>query len=116
MATGQQWKHGWIPLTPAAMREKNHGSKPGPDSNISQMADKAIRAKAKNRSTRATTTTASKPSASDDVAAAAEAIRSGDRAKGVNLLTRAMNNTTDKKQRAAIKKQRDELARKLMGR
>jgi hypothetical protein len=25
MAVGQQWKHNWIPLTPGAMRQKNHG-------------------------------------------------------------------------------------------
>lgn len=31
MATGHDWKHGYIPLTPQAMREKNHGRpvKPG---------------------------------------------------------------------------------------
>lgn len=26
---GQQWKHGWIPLTPGAIRSKNHGRQPG---------------------------------------------------------------------------------------
>lgn len=26
---GQEWKHGWVPLTPAAVLEKNHGRKPG---------------------------------------------------------------------------------------
>ena len=25
MAVGQQWRHGWIPLSPGAMRQKNHG-------------------------------------------------------------------------------------------
>lgn len=25
MAVGQSWKHGWIPLTPGAARQKNHG-------------------------------------------------------------------------------------------
>lgn len=42
---GQDWKHGYIPLTPAAARSKNHGATPGEGSKVSQMMDQAIRAK-----------------------------------------------------------------------
>lgn len=35
----QQWKHGWIPLTPGAVRAKNHGKAPGKGSKLGkQMA------------------------------------------------------------------------------
>ncbi|MFD9949704.1 hypothetical protein ACFWYW_55540 [Nonomuraea sp. NPDC059023] len=116
----QQWRHGWIPLTAAAMREKNHGATPGPNNKIRTMAkggtsarmDSAIRdaARSKKRNVEP-----DKPSPSDDVTAATAAIKAGDNAKAVNLLTRAMNNATGK-QKAAIKAQRAELSRKLMGR
>lgn len=87
----QQWRHEWVPLTPSAMKQKNHGSAPGPDNKIRTMAK------------------------GGDVAAATAAIKAGDNAKAVNLLTRAMNNSTSK-QKAAIKAQRAELSRKLIGR
>ena len=38
---GQEWKHGWIPLTADAAREKNHGRKPGGGSLISRMVAEA---------------------------------------------------------------------------
>jgi len=47
---GQQWKHGWIPLTPAAVRKKNHGRTPGPDSKLGRLMDNAIRDRARQRS------------------------------------------------------------------
>lgn len=108
------WKHGWIPITPKAIRQKNHGRTPGPDSKLGQQMDNAIRAKAAQRTGRGRSTGG--PSPSDDIDAAARAIRSGDNARAINLMTRAMNNTKDPKERAAIKKQRDALARKAMGR
>lgn len=114
----QQWKHGWIPLTAAAAREKNHGKAPGPGSKLSkslarnretsQAMDTEIRraARSKNKTVH--------PEPSDDVAEATKAIRSGDPARAVNLLTRAMNNAKSKQEKATIKKQRDELARRLI--
>lgn len=65
---GQEWKHGWIPLTPGAARSKNHGrepragsildriaaeasAKPGDNRAASRQADAAIR-KAAGRSAR----------------------------------------------------------------
>ena len=38
---GQEWKHGWIPLTAGAARSKNHGRKPGGGSLISRMVAEA---------------------------------------------------------------------------
>lgn len=32
-----KWKHGYIPLTPAAVRSKNHGRKPGPGSKLGKL-------------------------------------------------------------------------------
>lgn len=119
----QQWRHGWIPLTAAAAREKNHGKTPGPGSKIgkslvrnrstSQRMDAEIRRAARSSDK---TVQPDRPSSAGDVAEATKVIRAGDHARGVNLLTRAMNNATSKQEKAAIKKQRDELARKLMGR
>lgn len=119
----QQWKHGWIPLTPAAVRQKNHGRTPGPgntlskssarDRSSSQLMDGEIRRAARSRDK---TVQPGRPSPSEDVSEATKAIRAGDHVKAVNLLTRAMNNADSKEQKAAIKKQRDELTRKLMGR
>lgn len=34
MAEGHEWKHGWIPVSPAAVVSKNHGKKPGPGSKL----------------------------------------------------------------------------------
>lgn len=123
----QQWKHGWIPLTAGAAREKNHGNAPGPDSKLgkslarnretSQAMDTEIRRAARSKSKTVEPKQAeSKPrTPADDVAEATQATRDGDHARAVNLLTRAMNNAkgADKK---AIKAKRDELARRLMGR
>ena len=120
----QQWKHGWIPLTAGAVREKNHGKTPGPGSKLgksqaarnkgtSQAMDAEIRRAARSSDKRVQP---DRPSSSDDVSEATKAIRSGDHARAVNLLTRAMNNAKTRQEKAAIKKQRDELARKLMGR
>ncbi|TMS00173.1 hypothetical protein [Nonomuraea basaltis] len=118
----QQWRHGWIPLTPTAAREKNHGTTPGPGSKLgkslarsretSQAMDTEIRRAARSRNK---TVQPDRPEPADDVAEATKAIKSGDHARAVNLLTRAMNNAkgADKK---AIKAKRDELARRLMGR
>ncbi len=33
---GQQWKHGWKPLTPGAVKEKNHGRAPAPGSKLAK--------------------------------------------------------------------------------
>ncbi|WP_433364047.1 hypothetical protein [Streptosporangium sp. CA-115845] len=33
---GQQWKHGWKPLTPGAVKSKNHGKKPAPGSKLAK--------------------------------------------------------------------------------
>jgi hypothetical protein len=41
---GQQWKHGWVPLTPGAARSKNHGRKPGAGSALSRMVAEAAEA------------------------------------------------------------------------
>jgi hypothetical protein len=98
------WKHGWIPLTAKAARQKNHGSKPGPGSAVSKQMDTAIRAKT------------GRASSGDDIHAATAAIKAGDHAHAVNLLSRAMKNAKTPQERAAIKKQRDALARKIMGR
>ncbi len=38
---GQEWKHGWIPVTPTAAKSKNHGRKPGRNSAISRVAAEA---------------------------------------------------------------------------
>lgn len=38
---GQEWKHGWIPITPAAAASKNHGKKPGANSLISRIVAEA---------------------------------------------------------------------------
>lgn len=38
---GQEWKHGWIPLTAAAVRSKNHGRSPGAGSLLSRMTAEA---------------------------------------------------------------------------
>lgn len=63
-----------------------------------------------------TVTAAAKPSSpADDVAEAAKAIKAGNTAQAVNHLTKAMNNAKGA-EREAIKKQRTELSRRLMGR
>lgn len=74
---GQQWKHGWIPLTEHTLRIKNHGSKPGPDSKLRQASqaardasaamNAAIREKAGRRGTAA--------AADKDVASIAAAVK-----------------------------------------
>ncbi len=38
---GQEWKHGWIPVTAAAAKEKNHGKAPAKNSAISRMVAEA---------------------------------------------------------------------------
>ena len=38
---GQQWKHGWVPLTAAAARSKNHGRKVGAGSLLARMVAEA---------------------------------------------------------------------------
>ena len=38
---GQQWKHGWVPLTAGAARSKNHGRKPGAGSALSRLVAEA---------------------------------------------------------------------------
>lgn len=65
---GQQWKHGWKPLTPGAAREKNHGRKPGRNSAITRLVAEAAeihnRMKAENTAKKqdsATATTKSAP-------------------------------------------------------
>src|SRR5690242_16120877 len=44
---GQQWTHGWVPLTPTAAISKNHGKKPPPNSAIAKVVAEAAAA-AKN--------------------------------------------------------------------
>lgn len=46
------WKHGWIPLTPEAARQKNHGRTPKSGSSVSGLMDSAIRSKARERQSR----------------------------------------------------------------
>ncbi|MFI6510120.1 hypothetical protein ACIBCT_21150 [Streptosporangium sp. NPDC050855] len=41
---GQQWRHGWIPITPAAAVKKNHGKKPGKNSMLSRVVAEAAEA------------------------------------------------------------------------
>lgn len=41
---GQQWRHGWIPLTAAAAKSKNHGKKPGKNSALSRIIAEAAEA------------------------------------------------------------------------
>ncbi|MEV0830883.1 MULTISPECIES: hypothetical protein [Streptosporangiaceae] len=36
---GQQWKHGWKPLTPAAKKEKNHGRPVKPGTKLAKTSD-----------------------------------------------------------------------------
>jgi hypothetical protein len=38
---GQEWKHGWIPITPTAAVKKNHGRKPGAGSLLARVAAEA---------------------------------------------------------------------------
>jgi hypothetical protein len=112
-----QWRHEWVPLTPAAAREKNHGSKPGPNSKIARMMKAAKKGGAPGaKKPSPSSNQAAKPnSPARDVEEATKAIKAGDRARAVNLLTRAMNNSTGA-ERKAIKAQRDELVKRLMGR
>jgi len=35
------WKHGWIPLTASAMRQKNHGRTPKTGTRIVHVADRS---------------------------------------------------------------------------
>jgi hypothetical protein len=72
---GQQWKHGWVPLTAGAARSKNHGRKPGAGSALSRMVAEAAEAhkrmqerdragqKPASKSAPPTTKPASKPAA-----------------------------------------------------
>lgn len=46
---GQQWKHGWIPLTPAAAIQKNHGRKPGSSSHLVRTVPEAAEVRQKGR-------------------------------------------------------------------
>lgn len=117
------WKHGWIPLTPKAFRQKNHGRTPKPGSKLgrqmdsaSRQMDSAIRSRTgRSAPAKKKRQTSGAPSVGDDLDAATAAIRAGDHARAVNLLNRAMRNAKGPT-RARIKKQRDELARKIMGR
>lgn len=52
MAAGHSWKHNWIPLTPEAARQKNHGRTPKSGSSVSDLMDSAIRSKARERQSR----------------------------------------------------------------
>lgn len=38
---GQDWKHGWVPITAGAARSKNHGKKPGKESLIPRVVAEA---------------------------------------------------------------------------
>lgn len=38
---GQDWKHGWVPVTATAARSKNHGRKPGAGSALARVAAEA---------------------------------------------------------------------------
>lgn len=38
---GQEWRHGWIPVTPQAAKSKNHGRRPGRNSAISRLVAEA---------------------------------------------------------------------------
>ena len=38
---GQEWKHGWVPLSPGATLEKNHGRKPAGKSGAGSPAGKS---------------------------------------------------------------------------
>lgn len=46
---GQEWKHGWVPLTASAARSKNHGRRPGGGSLISRMVAEAAAAHKKQQ-------------------------------------------------------------------
>lgn len=110
------WKHGWIPLTPKAFRQKNHGRTPKSGSKLGRQMDSAIRSRTgRSAPAKKKRQTSGAPSVGDDLDAATAAIRAGDHARAVNLLNRAMRNAKGPT-RARIKKQRDELARKIMGR
>ena len=176
---GQQWKHGWIPLTAAAAASKNHGRKPGPNSRISALVQEAAakhKAMGGNVGGKPTggpsgesrpaghgersTGGGNGPAIRSVVARAAEihkanqerraadlkkaeaskkpdtpkppakaspkstarslddakaAIKAGDNAKAVNLLTAAMRDASSKEERDAIGKVRADLASKAMG-
>ncbi|HEX6990372.1 MAG TPA: hypothetical protein VF151_00740, partial [Gemmatimonadales bacterium] len=64
---GQQWKHGWIPLTPGAIHSKNHGRKPGPKSKLGRQLARL------SSSSRDRGSAASSPSAQMDAAIRAKA-------------------------------------------
>jgi hypothetical protein len=75
---GQKWKHGWIPLTPGAAREKNHGKKPGGGSLIARMVAEAAEthqrmlARDREREAKASATRAATRSADDALRSAAK--------------------------------------------
>lgn len=45
MAAGQSWKHGWIPISPVAMRQKNHGRSVKDGSWVTKLAGGSVSAK-----------------------------------------------------------------------
>lgn len=71
--------------------------------------DSAIRAKAGKGKT------SDGASVNDDLDAATKAIKAGDHARAINLMNRALRNAKGA-DKARIRKQRDALARKVMGR
>lgn len=63
---GQRWKHGWIPLTPGAVIQKNHGKRPGPKSKLGRVMASVSESSPSRRPTggRSASTGPSRPSRS----------------------------------------------------
>ncbi|HEX6990370.1 MAG TPA: hypothetical protein VF151_00730 [Gemmatimonadales bacterium] len=88
---GQQWKHGWIPLTAAAVRQKNHGRTPGPTSKLGRRLQSISRgggtSGGRSSGTGARTGTSASPSALMDAAIRARASRLPSRTGGTRRET-----------------------------
>lgn len=63
---GQRWKHGWIPLTPGAVIQKNYGKRPGPKSKLGRVMASVSESSPSRRPTggRSASTGPSRPSRS----------------------------------------------------
>lgn len=84
-----EWKHGWIPLTANAARQKNHGRKPGPKSKVSQQMDTAIRSRGSRNKPSAP------PQTTSDLRAATERMREA--RKGSEATRKAVEGRTPQK-------------------
>lgn len=81
---GQQWKHGWIPLTPGAIRSKNHGRTPGPKSKLGRQLANLTSSSGSGSGGRSRTGTTASPSAQMDAAIRAKAAQRQARSGATN--------------------------------